>query len=70
MVLESHFPSPFQIISGFFGAADLNLMTRWAGLPSPLLGFGLCGWLLGHFSSFFVYRGSLVSLGLRPLVDH
>ena len=70
MVLESHFPFLFQIISGFFCAADLNLMTRWAGLPLPLLGFGLGGWLLGHFYSRFVYRGSLVLLGFGPLVDH
>jgi ABC-type glycerol-3-phosphate transport system permease component len=70
MMLESHFPSLFQIISGFFCAADLNLMTRWAGLPLPLLGFGLGGWLLGHFYSCFVYRGSLVLLGFGPLVDH
>ena len=70
MMLEGHSPSHFQIISGFLCAADWNLMTRRAGLWSPLLDFRLGGWLLGHFSSCFVYRGSLVSLGFGPLVNH
>jgi hypothetical protein len=70
MMLEGHSPSHFQIISEFLCAADWNLMTRWAGFSSPLLDFGLGGWLLGHFSSCFVYRGSLVLLGFGPLVDH
>ena len=70
MMLEGHSPSHFQIISEFLCAADWNLMTKWAGLSSPLLDFGLGGWLLGHFSSCFVYRGSPVLLGFGPLVDH
>ena len=70
MMLEGHSPSHFQIISEFLCAADWNLVARWAGLSSPLLDFGLGGWLLGHFSLCFVYRGSLVSLGFGPLVDH
>ena len=70
MMLEGHSPSHFQIISGFFYAADWNLMNRWAGLSSPLLDFGLDGWLLDYFSSCLVYRGSLMLLGFGPLVDH
>ena len=70
MMLEGHSPSHFQIISEFLCAADWNLVARWAGLSSPLLDFGLGGWLLGHFSLCFVYRGSSVLLGFRPLVDH
>ena len=66
MVLEGHSPSHFQIISEFLCAADWNLMNRWAGLSSLLLDFGLGGWLLGHFSSCFVYRGSPVLLGFGP----
>jgi hypothetical protein len=71
MMLEGHSPSHFQIISEFPCAADWNLMTRWAGLSSPLLDFlGSVDGFLGHFSSCFVYRGSLVLLGFGPLVDH
>ena len=70
MVLESHFPSLFQIILAFLYTVDLSLMTRWAGLPLPLLGFGLGGWLLGHFYSCFVYHRSMDLLGFKPLVDH
>jgi hypothetical protein len=50
--------------------ADLNLESKWAGLLLISLVVGPGGWLLGHFSSCFVYRGSLVLLGFRPLVDH
>ena len=70
MVLESHFPSLFQIISGFFCAADLSLKSEWAGLLLIDLLFGPGGWLLVHFSSCAIYRGSLDLLGFGPLVDH
>ena len=70
MMLEGHSPSHFQIISEFLYAADWNLINRWVGLSSLLLDFGLGGWLLGHFSSCFVYRRSLMLLGFGPLVDH
>ena len=53
-LLESHFPSLFQIISGFFGVADQNLITRRAGLSFPLLDLGLGGWLFGPF--FLMFR--------------
>ena len=47
-------------------AADLNLGSKRAGLLSTSLVFGPGGWLLGHFSSCFVYRGSLGLLGFGP----
>ena len=70
MKLEGHSPSHFQIISEFLCAAGWNSMNRWAGLCYLLLDFGLGGWLLGHFSLCFVYRGSPVLLGFGSLVDH
>ena len=68
--IEGHSPSHFQIISESPCAVDWNLVNRWAGLCSPLLDFGLGGWLLGHFFSCLVHRGSPVLLGFGPLVDH
>jgi hypothetical protein len=70
MMLESHFPSLFQIIPGFFCATDLNLESKWAGLLLIDLLLGLGGWLLSHFPPCVVYRGSLGLLGFGPLVDH
>ena len=58
MVLESHFPSLFQIILGFFCAADLNLMTRWAGLPLPF-------WALGSVNGFWA-----IFIHVLSTVDH
>ena len=49
--------------------ADLSLKSEWAGLLLIDLVFGSGGWLLVHFSSCFVYRGSLGLLGSGPLVD-
>ena len=70
MVLEGHSPSHF---SNYFriplcGRLKFANQVGWAFLSS--LDFGLGGWLLGHFSSCPVYRGSLMLLGFRPLVDH
>ena len=70
MMLKGHSPSHFQIVSEFLCVANWNLVAKWAGLSSPLLDFRLGGWLLSHFSSCFVYRGSPVLLGFEPLVDH
>ena len=70
MMLGKHFPSLFQIIPGFFCAADLNLESEWVGLLLIDLVLGPGGWLLGHFSSCAVYLGSLDLLGFGPLVDH
>jgi hypothetical protein len=58
MMLESHFPSLFQIISGFFCAADLNLMTRWAGFPFPF-------WVLGSVDGFWA-----IFIHVLSTVDH
>ena len=49
--IKGHSASHFQIISESPCAMDWNLVNRWAGLCSPLLDFGLGGWLLGHFFS-------------------
>jgi hypothetical protein len=65
---------PFSLsFSNYFDsscAADLSLGSKWAGLLLISLVLGPGGWLLGHFSSCFVYRGSLGLLGFGPLVDH
>ncbi len=50
--------------------ADSNLGSKWAGLLSTSLVLGPGGWLLCHFSSCFISRGSLGLLGFGPLVDH
>uniref|UniRef100_A0A2N9FEY8 Uncharacterized protein n=1 Tax=Fagus sylvatica TaxID=28930 RepID=A0A2N9FEY8_FAGSY len=50
------------------GRLKFDNQVGWAFLSS--LDFGLGGWLLGHFSSCLVYRGSLMLLGFGPLVDH
>uniref|UniRef100_A0A2N9GWN9 Uncharacterized protein n=1 Tax=Fagus sylvatica TaxID=28930 RepID=A0A2N9GWN9_FAGSY len=50
------------------GRLKFDNQVGWAFLSS--LDFGLGGWLLGHFSSCPVYRGSLMLLGFGPLVDH
>ena len=50
--------------------ADLSLKSEWARLLLIDLVFGPGGWLLVHFSSCFVYRGSQGLLGFGPLVDH
>uniref|UniRef100_A0A2N9GIT2 Retrovirus-related Pol polyprotein from transposon TNT 1-94-like beta-barrel domain-containing protein n=1 Tax=Fagus sylvatica TaxID=28930 RepID=A0A2N9GIT2_FAGSY len=50
------------------GRLKFDNQVGWAFLSS--LDFGLGGWLLGHFSSCLVCRGSLMLLGFGPLVDH
>ena len=68
--MKAIFPLSFQIISDSSCAADLSLGNKWAGLLLSSLVLRPGGLLLGHFSSCFVYRGSLGLLSFGSLVDH
>jgi hypothetical protein len=50
MMLYAIFPLVFKLFQNPLVRWTEILMTRWAGPCSLLLGFGLGGWLLGHFS--------------------
>ena len=70
MMLKAILPFIFKLFQDPPYTVDWNLVHRWAGPCSFLLDFGLSGWLLGHFFSRLVYRGSPVLLGFGPLVDY
>ena len=50
------FPLFFELFQDSSCAADLNLGSKWARLLSTSLVPRPSGWLLGRFSSCFVYR--------------
>ena len=68
--MRAIFPLFFESFQDSSCAADLNLGSKWAGLLSTSWVLGPGGWLLGYFSSCFVYRGSLGLFGFGSLVDH
>ena len=68
--LRAILPLFFKLFQDSFVRQTWTWWSGGLGFPFPLLGFGLGEWLLGHFYSHFVYRGSLVLLGFGPLVDH